>query len=69
MEVPPRDIEIGENLAQTAVVRFPPEGPVHVCGVGAFEEVGQVAGVVAQLAEEGDVGGEVVADQDDFAFV
>lgn len=40
-----------------------------MCCVGAFEEVGEVARVVAELAEEGDIGLEVVADENDFAFV
>lgn len=39
-----------------------------MCGVGAFEEVGEVTWVVAELAEEGDVGLEVVADEDNVAL-
>jgi hypothetical protein len=39
-----------------------------VCGVGAFEEVGEVSRVVAELPEEGDVLGKVVADEYDFAL-
>lgn len=69
MQVPPRDVEVREHFPQTAVVRFSPEGAIHVCGVGAFEEVGEVARVVAELTEEGDVGLEVMADEDDFAPV
>jgi hypothetical protein len=40
-----------------------------VCRVGAFEEVGEVAWVVAELPEKGDVGLEVVADEDNVALV
>lgn len=69
MQVPSRDIEVRKNFAQTAVVRFPPEGTVHVGGIGAFKEVGKVARVIAKLAQEGDVCGEVVADEHDFSFV
>lgn len=61
VEVPACHAELQEDAPETHVLAFLFQGFVHVGCVDCFEDVGEIADVVADVAHEGDVGLDVVA--------
>jgi hypothetical protein len=68
MEIPACDIEVSQASSETGAIGIATERAIHMRCIGAFNEVGEVSRLVAELTEVGDVSLEVVADQDNVAF-